>query len=72
LINGHKLTQNDGVVKFNEFGPYGLKILVMYFIETNDWNIYVDIREELNYQIIEILFKNNVRLAYPTTAVVST
>lgn len=71
LINSHKLTPNDGVVKFTEFGSYGLKIMIMYFVETNEWSVYVDTREELNYQIIDLLYKNNVRLAYPTTSVVS-
>ena len=71
LINDHKFTPNDGVVKFTEFGAYGLKIMIMYFVETNDWNVYVETREELNYKIIEILFRNKVRLAYPTTTVVT-
>jgi MscS family membrane protein len=70
LIDGHKLTPNEGIVKFTDFGTYGLKIMVMYFVETNDWNIYIETREELNYKIVEILFRNKVRLAYPTTAVV--
>lgn len=71
MINSHKLTPNDGVVKFTEFGSYGLKIMIMYFVETNDWNEYIETKEELNYKIVEILFKNKVRLAYPTTTVVT-
>jgi MscS family membrane protein len=71
LIDNHNLTSIDGIVKFTEFGSYGLKIMIMYFVDTNDWNVYINTREELNYKIIDILFKNKVRLAYPTTAVVS-
>ncbi|GIV30450.1 MAG: putative MscS family protein [Bacteroidia bacterium] len=68
-IDDHPHTNQDGVVRFHEFGDSALLILVQYFIDTMDWNIYLQIREEINFKIMEIVEKNGSSFAFPSTSV---
>lgn len=68
-IDEHPHTNQEGVVKFHAFGSSSLDILVNYFIDTMDWPTYLNIREEINFKIMEIVEKNNSSFAFPSTSV---
>ena len=69
LIDEHKQTNQDGKVRFLNFGDSSLDVMVLYFVNSPDWNILVDTQQEINFKIIEIVKKHESDFAYPTTSV---
>ncbi len=68
LLDNHALTSNhEGHVKFDAIGEYSINLLVVFFAATPDYWESKDIRQEINYLINQILEKNGVELATPTT-----
>lgn len=57
-------------IRLFEFDASSINIMVLYFVDTLEYDVYLDVREEINYQIIEIVRKHGGSFAYPTTAVV--
>lgn len=63
------ITQHDAVhpetifVKFNEFDDNGLAVYFYFFTKTTNWGEYLDVREEINFKILEILNEEGVELA---------
>ena len=56
---------DTGVTRFGGFGENSLDILISYNIATHDGNIFNKIKEEINYQIMEIIKKNEIKFAHP-------
>ena len=69
LIDDHKQTNQDGKVRFLNFGDSSLDVMVLYYVNSPDWNVLVDTQQEINFKIIEIVKKNKSDFAYPTTSV---
>jgi len=70
LLDQHpKLTKNESKVRFHEFGSSSLEILILYFVNSTNWDVYSKVREEINYRIIEIVCNHNCNFAFPTTTV---
>ena len=65
-IDEHENTNQDGEVHFIEFGASSLDIMVLYYIDTMDWGVYLRIKEEINYKIMEIVKKHGTDFAFPT------
>jgi MscS family membrane protein len=68
-IDDHPNTNQDGKVRFLEFGESSLDIMVQYFVDTMDWDIYIKIREEINFKIMEIVKKHGSSFAFPSRSV---
>ncbi|MFB9861883.1 mechanosensitive ion channel family protein [Rufibacter immobilis] len=68
-IDQHPRTNEDGKVRFYRLGPHSKDILVLYFINTIDWNEYMEIREEINYRIVEIVEQHHAEFAFRTQTV---
>ena len=69
MINQHPKTNQEGKVRFQEFGSSSLDILVMYFVASPKWNDLIDVKEDVNYKIMEIVKKHNSDFAFPSTTV---
>ena len=69
LIDDHPNTNKDGVVRFLEFGASSLDVMVLYFVNSPDWKLLIDTKQDINYRIIEIVKKHNSDFAYPSTSV---
>ena len=69
MINLHEKTNQDGRVRFQEFGPSSLDIMVIYFVNSPRWEDLIDVKEDINYKIIEIVQKHKSDFASPTTTV---
>ena len=69
FIDEHPHTNQDGRVRFAEFGSSSLDIRVEYFVDTMDWDVYIRVKEEINFKIMEIVKKHGSNFAYPTTTV---
>ena len=68
LVDKHPNTNQDGLVRFFNFGASSLDIMVVYFVNSPDWNLLVDTKQEINYKIIEIVKKHGSDFAFPSTS----
>jgi len=48
----HALVQ-DVQMKFNSISPSGKEVTVQYFVETTSYDEYLDVKESLNYRLVE-------------------
>jgi MscS family membrane protein len=48
----HALVQ-DVQMKFNSISPSGKEVTVQYFVETTSYDEYLDVKETLNYRLVE-------------------
>ncbi len=69
FINQHSKTSNDTIVVFNAFSASSLDIKVLYYIEIVEYEIYMEIKDEINYKVMEFVLANGANFAYPTTTV---
>ena len=69
MINQHEKTNQDGRVRFQEFGSSSLDIMVMYFVDSPNWEDLINVKEDVNYKIMEIVKKHNSDFAFPSTTV---
>jgi MscS family membrane protein len=68
-LDEHPRTNQDGQVRFAEFGPSSLNIMVLYFVNTVDFMEFNKVREEINFQILDIVKRNGCSIAFPSTTV---
>jgi MscS family membrane protein len=70
LLNQHPGIDGDGVqVSFTDFGASSLDILIQCFTITPNWNEYMDVREEVCLQIMEVLEELGLSFAFPSRTV---
>lgn len=69
LIDEHPKTNQDGRVRFLEFGESALNILVMFYVDSPSWEVLIDVKQEINYRIIEIVKSNKSDFAFPSSSV---
>lgn len=65
----HENTNDEPLVRFFEYGDSSLNVLVTYLVNTNDYNEYCKVREEINFKIYEIVLRNGSDFAFPTRTV---
>ncbi|WP_461490329.1 mechanosensitive ion channel family protein [Pontibacter sp. HJ8] len=65
-IDNHPQTNLDGRVRFQDLNPSSKDIMVLYFVESLDWNEYINVKEEIAYKIVEIVEKHGADFAFPT------
>lgn len=51
---------------FNAFGDYALKFETVYYIPTNDYNLYMDTQQEIYYKLFRAFKEEEITFAYPT------
>lgn len=64
-IDNHPRTNDDGQARFYRLGPHSKDIRIFYFINTIEWEEYMKIREEINYEIEAIVGRHGATFAYP-------
>ncbi|MBU0687347.1 MAG: mechanosensitive ion channel family protein [Candidatus Margulisbacteria bacterium] len=65
IINGVDKTTFDRS-HFINFGNFSLDIENVYYIDGNDYNLYMDIQQEINQKIKEKFKEKGIEFAYPT------
>lgn len=66
LLKRDTMLTEDHVVRFTEFNTSSLDILVVYFVKTSDWETYLEIRERINFELLDIIKKSGCSFAYQT------
>ena len=51
---------------FFGYGEYSLNFEVVYFVDTSDYNVYMNARQEINLAIKTKFAEHNIEFAYPT------
>ncbi len=69
LIDDHQMTNDEGKVRFLSFGASSLDIMVLYYVNSPEWEVLIDTQQKINYEIIEIVNKYNCEFAFPSTSV---
>lgn len=68
-INQRPETNSDTHIHFDGFGDFALYVQVLYYIEIVDYAIYMNIKEEINFKIMEIVLANGADFAFPSNTV---
>lgn len=68
IIESHTKTVFDRA-HFATYGSYSLIFEVVYFVESPDFNEYMDIHQSVNLKIFEEFEKRKIEFAYPTQTV---
>ena len=56
-------------VHFKEFADSSLNFEVVYYVDTNDYNVYMDVQEKINLEIKELIEKEGVDFAFPSRTI---
>ncbi len=65
----HPLVTKDVQMKFNSITPAGKEVTVQYFVETTSYDEYLDVKESLNYRLVEAVEHQGGSFASSTTVV---
>ena len=71
IIDNCQLCKIDRI-HFKEFGAFSLNFEVVYFIDSSDYNKYMDIQQQINFGIAEAFEKENIDIAFPTQTILLT
>lgn len=71
MLKGHEgISQNDSLmVNFDTFGDSSLNIFIYTFTKTANWEKYLDIRENVNLEIMKIVEDNGASFAFPSQSI---
>lgn len=70
FISENPTTSQEGQVRLYELNKNSIDLMVLYFIDTIEYDFYLDMREIVNYKIMEIAEKHAIAFANPTPVVV--
>lgn len=56
-------------IHFKSFDNSALTFEVVYYVTIGDYNVYMDIQQEINFKIRDEFEKENISMAYPTRTV---
>lgn len=54
---------------FADYGDFSLNFEIVFFVDSAEYNVYMDIRQSINYQIFEKFAKEKIDFAYPTQTI---
>lgn len=69
FVDEHENTNQDGLIRFEEFGDSSLNVMVLFYVDTTEYAIYLAVVEEINFKIMEIVKKHGSDFAFPSTTV---
>jgi MscS family membrane protein len=70
VLKTHALIEKETTwVRFREFSASSLDLQVNYFVHTPELEKFLEVREEINYTIMELVKKNGLEFALPSTTV---
>ena len=69
FIDNHPRTNQDGRVRFSSLGASSKNVMVLYFVDTMDWDEYINVKEEITYKIVDIVTSHGGEFAFPTSTV---
>ena len=69
MLENHPQVSKEGIlVRFDKFNGTSLDILICFFTDTPDFDEYFKIKENVNFNVIEILQLQGISMALPSTS----
>jgi len=68
IIKEIEMAKEDRV-HFKEFGEFSLSFEVSFYVESSNYQEYMNIRQEINLEIIETFRKEKIKFAFPTRTI---
>jgi len=70
MLKNHPDIHNDTImIRFDEFGDSSLSIFCYFFTTTTIWTKFLEVREDINFKIMEIVEKNGSSFAFPSQSI---
>ena len=70
FLNTHEHVIEDSTsVTFQAVEPSEFKMQIYCYVDTVDYNEYLNVKEQLNFGIMDIVHRNNIELAYDTKTI---
>jgi len=70
LLENHDEVHPDLImVRFEQFADSSLDIFIYFFTKTKVWVEFLEIKEEINFKIMEILEEEGVSVAFPSRSI---
>lgn len=69
LSKDENILDDSIIVNFDKFGASSLDISIYCFTNTAEWAKYLQIKEDINFKIMDILEKEKVCIAFPSSSV---
>ncbi|PJJ48423.1 mechanosensitive ion channel family protein [Hymenobacter chitinivorans] len=69
-VQQHPLTLDGAQIKFSALTPAAKEVTVQYFVETTNYDEYLDVKEALNYRLVELVEKHGGTFASTGTTIV--
>lgn len=66
ILKQSEMVGETTIVRFVDFGPSSLNILVVFFVESNEYDVMIETKEKINFEIMKIVEKHGCEFAYPT------
>jgi len=70
MLKNHPDVHKDTImIRFDEFGDSALSIFCYFFTITTNWVRFLEVREDINFKIMEIIEKNGASFAFPSQSI---
>jgi len=69
ILGNNEWVSEDFTVRFADFDSSSLNILIIYFVKSNEFDLMIRIKEEVNVQIMTIVEKHGCEFAFPTQTI---
>ena len=70
MLDSHSMIKVDSaLVKFDNFSPNSLEILIQYMINTGEYGEYMSIKDEINFKIMDLFEEEELSFAFPSMSV---
>ena len=69
MIDSHTMTNEDGRVRFMEFGGSSLDIMVLFYVNSPAWDDFINTKEDINYKIMSIVKTHKSEFAFPSRSI---
>jgi MscS family membrane protein len=66
LLEHPRITEDPARVRFVGFGAYSMDLEIFAYVDTSDWNEFLQVREDLFLQIIDIVNESGSGFAFPS------
>ena len=68
VIENCKIAEFD-MIHFRTFGDFSLNFGIVYYIKTGDYKNYLDVQNDINFNIKEAFDKEKIEIAFPTQTI---
>ncbi|WP_236034895.1 mechanosensitive ion channel family protein [Alkalihalobacterium elongatum] len=67
LIRNHEDVHPETImVRFDKFNESSLDVFIYFYTKTTIWSEYLEVKEDINYKIMEILEEEGASIAFPS------